>query len=98
MEVHYSISIQIQDFQLTNNMCVTEDYLHFGCDAMQLATVLDNLPPSSRRQRARLLEGRGSSLQPQLRNFHHLAQQLPYICKWPPANKVHQLQADFLSH
>jgi len=37
-----SISIQIQDFQLTNKMCVTEDYLNFGCDATQLAIVLDN--------------------------------------------------------
>jgi len=95
MEVHYSISIQIQDFQLTNKMGVTEDYIHFGCDAVQLAVVLDTLPPSSRRQRARLLEGGGVISPATVGKFPSPGTTFsPYI-KWPPANKVHQLQADF---
>ena len=61
--VQYSLSTQIQDLQIRNNMGVNEDYHLLGCKTMQLANVLEDTgPPSSRLQGVRLLVG--FSLQP----------------------------------
>jgi hypothetical protein len=49
--VQYSLSIQIQDLQIGNNMGMNKDYHLLGCKTMQLANVLEKIgPPSSRSQ------------------------------------------------